>query len=169
MANAEYKKFIKALGKKTITLIDPEVEVLGIQVEGVDITISHRDAVEEGGSDQGVVILACDMGEVPQENRCTILEKVLEVGMHMTGLLLPYFGFEPQSQHLLLISVLPMNGIDVELALDMISKLVLVAKDWQETHFLDKIGDTEFVPSNPVKDNIVLPVSATGASRPVRR
>jgi len=70
---------------------------------------------------------------------------------------------------LLLISVLPMNGIDVELALDMISKLVLVAKDWQETHFLDKIGDTEFVPSNPVKDNIVLPVSATGASRPVRR
>lgn len=113
--------------------LDPAPGMLRLDLNGVPFMLAH-DA-EQWGEEN--VMIACDFGPAPQENRCAILETLLAVNRDLHGLSSPVFTMDPQSAHIVAMLALPLEALDAAQTMQLMMKYVAVAENWKQTHFLD--------------------------------
>jgi hypothetical protein len=128
-----FENFIKSLGRQMGRALDPSLGILWVDLNGVPFMFAHDP--EQWGEEN--VLVACDFGEVPQENRCAVLEKLLAANRNMHGLWSPVFTMDPNTGHVLSMLALPLEGLDPGRTMQTMMKHVVVVENWRRTHFLE--------------------------------
>lgn len=127
-----FDDFVRALGQQMEVPLDPGPGLIRLDLNGVPFMIAY-DPVQWG---EDGVLMACDFGEIPQEDRCAILESILAANRDLHGLHSPVFAIDVDSGHLLSMSVLPLEGLDPSQTMLTMMKHVAVVDCWEKTHFL---------------------------------
>lgn len=106
--------------------------VVNLLVEGVPFTLSCEP---QWGEDQ--VLFVCDFGPLPRGDRARMLERVLETNLCMFGPHAPTFSINPGTRHLVLMGLLPLQGLTARALIDALPCYALSAHQWAETGFIE--------------------------------
>jgi hypothetical protein len=134
MSIENYQVLINELCELTV-IPNPETlyEMASIRVRGVDFSLLYN---ESPGA--GEVLIYCGFGPLPQQRRDAVMQRLLETNLHLfNGQNSPSLSFNPETGHVVLVSVLLLDALKAQRLLDMLGYLAAMAQKWRETYFLD--------------------------------
>jgi hypothetical protein len=111
---------------------DPGADAVNLVVEGVPFTLSCGP---EWGEDR--LLFLSDFGPVPAGDRARMLERVLETNLYMFGPDAPTFSINPGTGHLVLMGLLPLQGLTAQALLDALPCYTLSAHQWRANGFME--------------------------------
>ena len=104
-------------------------ETCDLVVLGIAFTILYHEDTE-------CVVVFCDFGAAPEENRSLVLRRLLEANMFTLNFFAPCFAFNPETEHVLLRAHFPLEGLTAQELLNMLGTHAAMAAEWRRTHFL---------------------------------
>jgi hypothetical protein len=110
-----------------------DADTVNLLVEGVPFTLTCGT---EWGGDH--VLFVCDFGPVPPGDRARMLERVLETNLYMFGPQAPTFSINPGTRHLVLMGLLPLQGLTARALLDALPCYALSAHQWCQNGFIEE-------------------------------
>jgi hypothetical protein len=134
MSIENYQALINELCELTV-IPNPETlyEMASIRVRGVDFSLLYN---ESPGA--GEVLIYCGFGPLPQQQRDAVMQRLLETNLHLfNGQNSPSLSYNPETGHVVLVSVLLLDALKAQRLLDMLGYLAAMAQKWRETYFLD--------------------------------
>lgn len=131
-----FEAFIAALSKQISVSLDPEPGVVMIEFDGIRFMLAH----DPGQWGESSLMVACDFGEVPQDNRVAVLEALLIANREMHGVWSPVFSLDPTSGHAMSMLAVPLDGFDTVQALQTLTRHVEAVQRWRRDRFLEPIA-----------------------------
>ncbi|GGM31204.1 CesT family type III secretion system chaperone [Pseudomonas asuensis] len=134
MSLESYQALINELCKLTI-IPNPETlyEMASLRVREINFSLLYNESPAAGE-----VLIYCGFGPLPQQHRDAVMQRLLETNLHLfNGQNSPSFSYNPETGHVILVSVLLLDALDAQRLLDMLGYLAALAQKWRETYFLD--------------------------------
>ena len=133
---------------------DPQsmYDVCDLIVMDVAFTLLYREAIDG-------VVLFCDYGEAPEENRSQILQSLLEANTYTFDFNTPCFTINPETKHVLLRAHLPLEILTPEELLSTLGAHAAAANLWRKTYLLDGafgLGQGKFPGASPTSMSSVV-------------
>lgn len=128
-----FATFVADLARQMGMPLDPAPGLVRLDLNGVPFMFAHDS--DQWGEEN--VLLACDFGLVPQQNRSVILAALLAANRDMHGLWSPVFTLDPDTGHAVSMLALPLAGLDAGQAMQTMMKYVVAVGQWRETYFLE--------------------------------
>lgn len=120
--------------RKQLQLQDAaDPDSVNLLVEGVPFTLTCNPL---WGEDH--LLFVCDFGPLPTGDRVRMLERVLETNLYMFGPNAPTFSINPGTRHLVLMGLLPLQGLTAQALLDALPFYALSAHQWGATGFIEE-------------------------------
>lgn len=135
MSIENYQALINDLCELTV-IPNPETlyEMASLRIRGIDFSLLYKD-----GPGAGEVLIYCGFGPLPQQQRETIMQRLLETNLYLfNGQNSPSLSYNPETGQVVLVSVLLLDALTAQRLLDMLGYLAAMAQKWQETYFLDE-------------------------------
>ncbi|MES2354840.1 MAG: CesT family type III secretion system chaperone [Pseudomonadota bacterium] len=137
MSKQKYVELIDQVCKEC-DIDDPQsmYDVCDLIVMDVAFTLLYRDAFD------GIVIF-CEYGEVPEENRAAILQSLLEANTYTFDFNTPCFLINPDTKHVLLRAHMLLDGLTAQDLLTTLGSYAMTAGIWRKTYHLDGAAGSE--------------------------
>ncbi|MES2353626.1 MAG: CesT family type III secretion system chaperone [Pseudomonadota bacterium] len=97
----------------------------------VPFTLAHG-----GQKHPNKLLVFCDFGEPPEEDRAAILAKVLEGNMELFAEDAGHFAINAETGHVLLMVKLSLEDIVTDSVMPVLMMYAGIATEWGKTHFL---------------------------------
>lgn len=109
-------------------------ETANLSVRGVDFTFFYQS-----GSGSGDILVYAGFGSLPDARRQDVTQRLLETNLTLfNGPFSPSFAFNPQTQQVLLVSNVLMEGVTAQALLDLLGHMAELALEWRGSFFLDQ-------------------------------
>lgn len=131
MDNTAFQALAQDL-RRQLQLQDGDGDAVNLLVEGVPFTLTCRP---EWGDEH--LLFVCDFGPAPPGDRARMLERVLETNLYMFGPNAPTFSINPGTRHLVLMGLLPLQGLTAQGLLDALPCYALSAHQWRGNGFIE--------------------------------
>lgn len=112
---------------------DPLADAVNLVVEDIPFTLTCGP---QWGEDR--LLFLADFGPMPAGDRARMLERVLETNLYMFGPDAPTFSIDPASRHLVLMGLLPLQGLTAQALLDALPCYALSAHQWRANGFIEE-------------------------------
>jgi len=133
MNNTAFRALAQDLRRQLQLQDSGDADAVNLVVEGVPFTLTCDT---EWGEDY--MLFVCDFGPVPPGDRARMLERVLETNLYMFGPHAPTFSINPGTRHLVLMRLLPLQGLTAQALLDALPCYALSAHQWAQTGFIEE-------------------------------
>jgi hypothetical protein len=106
-------------------------EIADLEIRGVRFILMDGSIVEEGS-----MMFLCDFGEVPNEYRAEVLQRLLEANLVMHGVGTPCFSINYETNHVLLMGRVLIDKVPPKVLIKALFQHAEQAKQWRKTWFL---------------------------------
>ena len=132
MSKEMYCQLIDSFCEK-FGIADPEpmYKACNLRVNNTDLTLLHGDFI-----DQNCLIVYCDLGEPPADNKQLAIQRLMEVNLSSFAHGAPRFGRNPETGHLLLMQRLTLSETDVDTLMTSMAEFESFALVWRQNFLL---------------------------------
>lgn len=132
MSIGRYYKLIDQLCER-FNIPDPGTlyQSAQLRISGVDFTLYYG-----GGMVPDSVLMHCDFGELPQQNRVEILLRLLETNMYLFNANCPAFTYKAHQNHIILMCRFSLMSATLDSTLELLDFFSDLALRWRKDHFL---------------------------------
>jgi hypothetical protein len=102
-----------------------------MRLSGVEFTLYHGGFMVPDS-----VLVYCEFGELPQQNRENILLRLLETNMYLFNAHCPAFTYNMHQNHVILMCRFPLASATLESTLELFDFFAGLALRWRKDHFL---------------------------------
>lgn len=132
MDNTAFRALAQDLRRQLQLQDSGDADAVNLLVEDVPFMLTWRP---EWGKEH--LLFVCDFGPVPPGDRARMLERVLETNLYMFGPHAPTFSINPGTRHLVLMGLLPLQGLTAQGLLDALPCYALSAHQWRGNGFIE--------------------------------
>ena len=132
MSNEIFRQLIDGLHSALEIEDSPsKYEVCNLVCSGAFFSLRHGKEADPDG-----LFIICDFGEVPEENRALIYQRLLETNLFLFGNNAPNFGFNPDTGRVNMMIRVPLSSLSLEDLTKVLANTAAYVQVWRRSYFL---------------------------------